>query len=145
MKKLILLFVLVGFFSSCDRVELNQIEEIILSQASENEASIIGRWVLQGFESNIRYDFTETKRYTIYGDGSGNFPSLEEFLEANPTIPSNDWYYDGETVVVDLNFGNFSRLVPDFKCENAVADMVQENGDPHSTFYREGHDISACH
>jgi len=108
------------------------------------DKTIIGRWILVGFEDVIRYEFTSNKLFTLYADGSGVFPTLEEFIQQNPNITGLDWYYEGDTVVVDLNFGNFSRLVPNFKCDNYVIDWIQNDNSLHSTYYREEHDISQC-
>lgn len=107
------------------------------------EATILGRWVLQGFEQNIRVEFTETKKFTIYGS-DGSFPTLEEFNLENPQLLGNDWYYEGDAIVVDLNFGNFSVLTPEFVCGNYAVKMLNENGETHSIYYREGYDISNC-
>ncbi len=106
--------------------------------------SILGRWQTVGFEETIRYEFTADKRFAIYGDSSVGFPTLEEFMQDNPDLNGNDWLYEGDIVVVDLNFGNFSRLLPDFKCNGDVIDWISEDGSLHSTFYREGHDILGC-
>ena len=108
------------------------------------DATIIGRWQLVGFDDVIRYEFTSDKLFTIYGDGTGVFPTLEEFMQQNPNLVGLDWYYEGDTVVVDLNFGNYSRLVPNFKCDNYVIDWIQNDNSLHSTYYRENHDISEC-
>lgn len=115
------------------------------NNANDNmeEGSILGRWVLEGFEDNIRYDFTEDKRFTIYGV-DGVFPTLEEFQEENPGLTGHDWYYDGEVVVVDLNFGNFSRTIPSFHCGNEVLHLTQEDESFHGVYFREGHDLSEC-
>lgn len=113
-------------------------------QENSIEATIIGRWQVVGFDNVIRYEFTTDKLFTIYGDGSGVFPTLEEFMEDNPNLVGNDWYYEDNIVVVDLNFGNFSRLVPEFKCGNYVIDWIQDDSAVNGTYYREGHDISGC-
>jgi hypothetical protein len=126
------LFVLI--FTNCSSNESKDIAE----------ATILGRWQLLGFEDEIRYEFTSDKRFTLYADGNGTFPTLEEFLQENPNINGLDWYYEGDTVVVDLNFGNFSRLAPHFKCDNKVINWIQDDKTLHSTYYREEHDISAC-
>jgi len=107
------------------------------------EGSILGRWVLEGFEDNIRYDFTEDKRFTIYGV-DGVFPTLEEFQAENPGLTGHDWFFEGDVVVVDLNFGNFSRTIPSFHCENEVLRFTQEDGSIHGLYFREGHDLSEC-
>lgn len=136
MKKVLFVLILAASFLSCDKevVEPNTIEE----------ATILGRWQSVGFDDVIRYEFTEDKRFTIYVHDDGTVPTLEEFMLENPNARGHDWSYEGETVVVDLNFGNFSRLVPNFKCENKVIDWISEDGAVHSTFYREGHDIDSC-
>lgn len=106
--------------------------------------TIIGRWIFVDFEDQIRYEFTSDKLYTIYSDGKGVFPTLEEFQQQNPNITGLDWYFEGDTLVVDLNFGNFSRQVPNFKCDNNVIDWSQDESSFQSTYYREGHDILQC-
>ena len=108
------------------------------------DKTIIGRWIFVGFENQIRYEFTSDKLYTIYSDGNGVFPTLEEFLQQNPNITGLDWYYEGDTVVVDLNFGNFSRQVPNFKCDNNVIDWSQDENPIQSTYFRDGYDITDC-
>lgn len=135
MKKFLFALLVIASFASCqDETEMDN---------NTIEATIEGRWVLRGFEETIRYEFTGDKRYTIYGT-DGTFPTLEEFLAENPNIPSHDWYYEGETVVVDLHFGNFSRMVPQFKCGNHVIGWTQEDGSEGGTYYREQHDITEC-
>ncbi len=134
MKKLLFaLVVLSASLMSCDKEDMPVIPE----------ATIEGRWVLEGFEETIRYEFTEDKRYTLYAT-DGVFPTLEEFIAENPGVGENDWYYEGEVIVIDLNFGNFSRVVPSFKCDNVVVDLIQEDGTLNSTLYRESHDITSC-
>jgi len=109
----------------------------------EDEATLLGRWVLEGFEDQIRYDFTTVERFTVYSD-NGTFPTLAEFLNQNPGTPGNPWLYEGDTVVVDLHFGNYSRLIPEFKCGNKVIDWMAMDGSLHSTYYREDHNIASC-
>ncbi len=125
-------------FMSCE-------DEATNSNNEENqiEATILGRWIIEGFEDNIRYEFTADRLFTIYGE-NGEFPTLEEFQTENPQLTGNEWTYEGNTVVIDLNFGNFSRLVPEFKCGNYVAFMNQEDGSSHSTYYREGYNLADC-
>lgn len=133
MKKVLFVLFMTLVFFSCDDDQPTNIAE----------ATILGRWVPEGFEDNVRYEFTSDKRVTIYGT-DGDFPTLEEFLEINPQLTGNDWVYEGEVVVVDLNFGNYSRLIPNFKCDNKVIEWKNEDGTTHSTYYREDHDINQC-
>ena len=56
-----------------------------------------------------------------------------------------DWVYEGDVVVIDLNFGNYSRRIPNFKCGNYVIDWVQEDGaEGGDRIYRENYDIAEC-
>ena len=107
------------------------------------EATILGRWVPVGFEDAIRYEFTETKRFDIYS-ADGTFPTLEEFNLQNPLLIGLDWYYEGEQVTIDLNFGNFSTLTPQFVCDNYVLKWQNNLGETHSIYFREGYNITAC-
>ncbi len=106
--------------------------------------SILGRWHPEGFEDSVLYEFTATKRYTMYST-DGTFPSLEEFLLTSNGAGENDWYYEGATLVIDLNFGNFQRVIPNFKCGNYAVDFEQESdGSDGGTLFREGYDPSGC-
>lgn len=107
------------------------------------EATILGRWVPMGFETTIRYEFTETKRFAIYSV-DGTFPTLEEFNQENPQLTGLDWYFEDEKVTVDLNFGNLSTLTPQFVCDNYAIKWVNDEGETHSIYFREGYDISNC-
>lgn len=133
MKNVLIALLLALSFMSCEKEETGSTEE----------GTILGRWVPEGFEDAIRYEFTEDKRFTLYSD-NGSFPTLTEFMSENPQLTGNDWTYEGETVVVDLNFGNYSRLVPVFNCDNQVVNWENEDGTDHGTYFRENHDLSDC-
>lgn len=115
----------------------------IEAPTEQAEATILGRWALVGFEDAIRYEFTETKRFTLYSS-DGVFPTLEEFNEENPGLTGNDWYYEGEKITVDLNFGNFLTLTPQFTCDNYVVKLLNDDGETHSIYFREDYDTSTC-
>lgn len=107
------------------------------------EATILGRWVPIGFEDAIRYEFTENKRFTIYSS-DGKFPTLEVFNQQNPELLGLDWYYEGNQVTIDLNFGNLSTLTPQFICANNVLKWLNDDGETQGVYYREGYDVSSC-
>lgn len=107
------------------------------------EATILGRWVMPGFEQTIRLDFTESKRFDIYSV-DGSFPTLAEFNAENPQLTGLDWYYEGAKIVVDLNFGNFQEFTPEFVCNNNVVRLLDDNGDVMGAYYREGFDYNSC-
>lgn len=135
MKNVLIALLLALSFMSCEKED---------SGSNQDDATILGRWVPEGFEDAIRYEFTADKKFTLYST-DGSFPTLEEFMTENPGLTGNDWSYEGQTVVVDLNFGNYSRLIPVFNCDNEVINWIQEDGGAdHSTYYREGHDITDC-
>jgi len=57
---------------------------VLSCSKEEQPGTITGRWVREGFENRLRYEFQDGIKYTIYGNGSGEFPSLAEWLQANP-------------------------------------------------------------
>lgn len=137
MKKFLLIVLTVTLFN-CSSDDYNNDETQTIP-----EATILGRWVLMGFEDTIRYEFTETKRFSIYSV-DGTFPTLEEFNQQNPQLTGHDWYYEGDKITVDLNFGNLSTLTPEFTCDNYVVRWLNDDGETHSIYYRENFDISGC-
>jgi len=106
------------------------------------EATLIGRWNLVGFEGSILYEFTTDKRYTFYSE-DGNFPTLEE-VQQQGVFNGLDWYYEGNKVTIDLNFGNFSTLTPQFLCDNYVIRWINDDDELHSVNFREGYVIAGC-
>ncbi|MDA7722154.1 hypothetical protein N9F09_02345 [Schleiferiaceae bacterium] len=52
---------------------------VLSCSKEEQPGKITGRWVREDFEL-VRYEFQDGIQYTIYGNGSGEFPSLEEWL-----------------------------------------------------------------
>lgn len=140
MKKVTLILLTLVLFNCSKDDSLQQQEQ----QQIIPEATLVGRWVLPGFESNIRYEFTDQgKLFTIYGV-DGEFPTLEEFNEENPGLTGLDWYYEDDVVVVDFNFGNYSRQIPAFICDNNVVEWYNEAGEISNFYFREGFDISGC-
>ena len=104
---------------------------------SEPPFSLIGRWHPEGFESNTLYEFTADLRYTIYSV-DGTFGGIEDAL---PT--PNPWHMEGDTVVIDLFFGNELRglLMP--SCGGQKATITQASG-MQSVLHREGVDPADC-
>ena len=108
------------------------------------EETLIGRWNLVGFEGLVLYEFTEDKRYTFYASPSEGieFGTLEALIAAGST--GLDYWYEGELVTIDLNFGNTSTLTPVFKCNNFVVEWVNDDSELHSIIFREGYDFAEC-
>ena len=134
MKKLFLALIVLTTIISCSS------DDDSTTTTTENN-TIIGRWNISGFD-NTMYVFTETetekKRHTIYAtDGV--------FGDINTAIPNpNDWYYENEKLVIDLNFGNFSTTTPTFRCNGNVVDLIDDDGEINTTLSREGFDIDTC-
>ena len=104
---------------------------------SEPPFSLIGRWHPEGFESNTLYEFTEDLRYTLYSV-DGTFGSIEDAL---PT--PNPWHMEGDTVVIDLHFGNELRGLLTPSCDGQEATITQATG-MQSVLHREGVDPADC-
>ncbi|MGY8941544.1 MAG: hypothetical protein ACKVJH_05870 [Flavobacteriales bacterium] len=78
--------------------------------------SLIGRWQPETF-LNTLYEFTDSLRYTIYSL-DGTFGGLDDAIPG-----TNPWHMEGDTVVIDLHFGNEFRGLLTFSCEGQVANM----------------------
>ena len=131
MKKVFLLLLTVSLFNCSSNEVLEEIPE----------ASVVGRWNLDGFQGNVMYEFTAEKRYTLYSS-NGIFETVKEVIDSGRS--GNDWWFDGNKITVDLNFGNLSTLTPTFKCNNYVLVWLNDLDEVHSTYYREGYDLKNC-
>ena len=105
-------------------------------QIPAQEKTILGRWHVVGFEETVLYEFTKDLRYTIYST-DGNFGPLSDAIP-NP----NSWTYNGNELVIDLNFGNTLKAKLNFKCDNNVLSLVSQSGI--TILYREGYDYKNC-
>lgn len=135
MKKSVFMLLLVVTLFNCSSDDTQNLTD------NSPEATLLGRWSLVGFEDNLLYEFTAEKRFDIYAV-DGVFNSVEAQIADGLT--GLDWWYDGDKVIVDLNFGNFSTLTPDFVCNNYVINWLNDDGEIHSTIFRESFDYSSC-
>ena len=134
MKRIILLIVTLALYNCSSDND----ESIITGEIPE--AILLGRWNLEGFEGNVLYEFTEDKRYTFYSE-DGNFPTLEE-AQQQSGFNGLDWYYEGEKVTIDLNFGNYSTLTPQVVCDNYVIKWNNDDREIHSIYFRDDYEYS---
>ena len=127
----VLLMAVIGFVSSCQNNE---------------PGTIAGRWIMEGFENSVRVEYQDGIEYTIYANGDGVFPTLVEWVQANPGILQHNYVVEGDSLIVDLNFGNYARSEMVFKCSNDVVHLnrTSVSGPFTVKLYREGHDISVC-
>jgi len=92
----------------------------LASCTTKEECTIQGRWVLEGF-NNTMYEFTDSLQYTIYST-TGTFGTIADAIP-NPHV----WVMDGDTIDIDLNFGNHLRAYPVFDCDCNVLELVTSN------------------
>ena len=112
------------------------------------EEEIEGRWHLVGYETAIMYQFADTEpfaeaglRYTIYGDGSGEFDDLDgDYTGGTP----NPYSIQGDVITIDYHFGNIADYQMNFRCEGQVVDLYNFD-DGIFTLYREFYDYSQCY
>ena len=135
MKKSIFILLLALTVFSCSK------EEEIVMQEALQDATLVGRWNVEGFEGAVLYEFTETQRFTMYS-GDGEFETLEEVIASGRH--GNDWTREGDEVTIDLHFGNFSTKTIQFVCDNQVINWLNNDGEIESTLYREGFDYASC-
>lgn len=136
MKKSIFILLLAVTMFNCSTDDYNTPPE-----EDTQEATLLGRWNLVGFEGSVLYEFTADKRYTMYSV-DGEFETVQDLIDSDR--PGNDWWYEGDKVTIDLNFGNTSTLTPEFVCNNYVINWINDEGEIHSTLFREGFDYSTC-
>ncbi|WP_298497175.1 hypothetical protein [uncultured Algibacter sp.] len=127
MRKNILILILIVLSISCSNNDDNK---------SIKDNTIIGRWHVVDFEDTVMYEFTNDLRYTIYST-DGNFDGLDSAIP-NP----NTWTNVDDELVIDLNFGNFLRAIPNFKCDGNVVDLVSQNGT--TVLFRENYIFNNC-
>jgi hypothetical protein len=137
MKNTIFILLLVVSLFNCSSDD----DAVAPAQNNMAEETLIGRWSLVGFEENFLYEFTEDKRFDIYGI-DGEFATVEEQMAEG--LNGLDWWYEGDMVTVDLNFGNTSTLTPQFVCNNYVVKWIDAEELIHSIMFREGYDYSSC-
>ena len=105
------------------------------------DASVIGRWNLEGFDGRILYEFTENKRYTFYAT-DGNFQTLQELLDDG--VSGNDWWLENSEITIDLNFGNLSTRTASYMCNNNVIEWLDDNNQVVEVYYREDYNLNDC-
>lgn len=108
----------------------------ISSCTKPDSCEIHGRWVVEAYPNTL-YEFTDSLQYTIYSTAAGSFGTIADAIP-NP----HEWVMDGDTIDIDLNFGNHLRAYPAFDCDCRVLDLISPAGT--TTLVKEGFDISEC-
>jgi hypothetical protein len=107
------------------------------TSCTEFPFSLIGRWHPEGFSGNTLYEFTESLRYTIYSN-DGTFGDISEAIPG-----TNPWHMEGDTVVIDLHFGNELRGLLEPSCNGQKATITQATGSQ-NVLFGEGVDPADC-
>jgi len=114
-------------------------------ECQQLDPSIEGRWFPSGFD-NTMYEFIDGLRYTYYCPDENGCDSIYwnsvDTSDALPTI--NPYTVDGNTISIDLFFGNIATYELGFRCDGQVVDFYFDEDDNweglHSTMYRLGFD-----
>ena len=106
---------------------------------------IEGRWNPGGF-NNTMYEFVDGLRYTYYcADENGCDTDYWDSLNISDAIPNpNPYWVDGNTLTIDLFFGNEATYTIDFRCDGQLVDFYYDEDDDweglHSSMFRLGFD-----
>ena len=106
---------------------------------------IEGRWNPGGF-NNTMYEFVDGLRYTYYcSDENGCDTDYWNSLDTSDAIPNpNPYWVNGNTISIDLHFGNMATYTMDFRCDGQVVDFYYDEDDNwdglHSSMFRLGFD-----
>ena len=126
--------------------QINLIAQWIDEGALFESNEIEGRWLPGGF-GNTMYEFIDGLRYTYYCDDSNNAcdSTYWDLLDTSNAIPNpNPYVVVGNTLSIDIFFGNVATYSLDYRCDGQVVDFYYDEDDftegLHSTMYRLGFD-----
>ena len=132
-KKYLSLFMVLFLVVGC-------MKDIPTNSNDTEEYTLVGRWVMVGFEEAVLYEFTENLRYTIYASEPGVFGPIDEAMNPHPLIHN----YDG-SITIDLHFGNSVTYTPEFSCEGRVVNFWLSDDEIHSTLIKENFNAGNCY
>jgi len=109
-----------------------------------NTQEIEGRWNPGGFD-NTMYEFVDGLRYTYYCPENSCDTDYWDSLDTSDAIPNpNPYYVDGNTLTIDLFFGNEATYTMGFRCDGQVVDFYYDEDDDweglHSSMFKLGFD-----
>jgi len=139
MKKVLLLVVLAFSFINCEKD--NSDEKLV-------PLNIEGKWLFEDSANlaNTMYEFKDGLRYTYYcdlPDGCDN--DYWSSLTIDDAIPNpNEYTFDDQTLIIDLNFGNTSTLPLIFECDGDRISFQDLNAPDRNDLVRLGADLSGC-
>ena len=115
-------------------------KDIPTNSSDTEDYTLVGRWVLVGFEEDILYQFTDTERHTIYASEPGVFGSIEDGSRVHPVVYHNDGSF-----TINLLSGNSVTFTPEFSCQGRVVDFLLSDGAIHSTNIKENFNTEDCY
>ena len=136
------------FGPSLPESDINLIAQWIDEGALEennNSYSIEGRW-FPNVSNNAMYEFLDGLRYTYYcAEDNGCDSTYWNSLDTSSAIPNpNPYTVEGNTISIDLFFGNEATYELGYRCEGQVVDFYYDEDDwaegLHSTMYKQGFD-----
>ena len=136
------------FGPSLPESDINLIAQWIDEGALEennNSYSIEGRW-FPSVSNNAMYEFLDGLRYTYYcAEDNGCDSTYWNSLDTSSAIPNpNPYTVEGNTISIDLFFGNEATYELGYRCEGQVVDFYYDEDDwaegLHSTMYKQGFD-----
>ena len=110
-----------------------------------NAQEIEGRWNPGGF-NNTMYEFVDGLRYTYYcPDTNGCDEDYWNSLDTSDAIPNpNPYWVDGNTLTIDIFFGNEATYEISYRCDGQVVDLYYDGDDwvegLHSSMFRTAFD-----
>ena len=130
----------------CETVDSNITNNNDSNANSNNNYFIEGRWTYEGFNLNTMYEFINGKRYTYYCSSTALCDSTYwNSLDSNDAIPGwNNYTFDGDTLIIDLNFGNMQVLPLIFECNGNIINFQDPLSPSNYDWWRVGIDTTDC-
>ena len=107
-----------------------------------SQEQIEGKWIPSSF-GNTMYEFVDGLRHTYYCNDYNNECDTDYWnsLDTSDAIPNpNPYWVNGNTLTIDLFFGNEATYTMGFRCDGQVVDFYYDEDDwaegLHSTMFR---------
>ena len=115
---------------------------LINMNALSQTNSVEGKWVVEDYP-NTMYILENGIKYTYHCVSVSNCDSLYATYQAgdgNHNPGTNSYTYANDSLIIDLNFGNYFEEAVTFECQDNIIDF----GSLQSRWIRVGTDLSDC-